>query len=41
MKVGSRRELVVPPGLAYGDCGAGHAIAAGEALIFVCGLVSV
>jgi FKBP-type peptidyl-prolyl cis-trans isomerase len=35
------RQLVIPPGLAYGDCGAGHAIATGERLIFVCGLVSV
>jgi hypothetical protein len=33
------RRLVIPPGLACGDCGAGHAIATGETLIFVCGLV--
>jgi hypothetical protein len=38
MKVGGRRRLVVPPGLAYGDCGAGRAIAAGETLIVVCDL---
>jgi hypothetical protein len=35
MKVGGR-QLVILPGLAYGDCGAGHAIATGETLIFVC-----
>ena len=41
MKVGGRRQLVIPPGLAYGDRGAGSAIAPGETLIFVCDLVSV
>ena len=41
MKVGGRRQLVIPPGLAYGDRGAGRAIAPGETLIFVCDLVSV
>jgi peptidylprolyl isomerase len=40
MKVGGRRQLVIPPGLAYGDRGAGRAIAPGETLIFVCDLVS-
>lgn len=40
MKVGGRRQLVIPPDLAYGDRGAGHAIAPGETLIFVCDLVS-
>jgi peptidylprolyl isomerase len=40
MKVGGRRQLVIPPGLAYGDRGAGQAIAPGETLIFVCDLVS-
>jgi peptidylprolyl isomerase len=40
MKVGGRRQLVIPPGLAYGDRGAGHSIAPGETLIFVCDLVS-
>jgi peptidylprolyl isomerase len=40
MKVGGRRQLVIPPGLAYGDRGAGTAIAPGETLIFVCDLVS-
>jgi peptidylprolyl isomerase len=40
MKVGGRRKLVIPPGMAYGDRGAGSAIAPGETLIFVCDLVS-
>jgi peptidylprolyl isomerase len=41
MKVGGRRQLIIPPGLAYGDRGAGRSIAPGETLIFVCDLVSV
>ncbi len=41
MKVGGRRQLVIPPDLAYGDRGAGSSIAPGETLIFVCDLVSV
>jgi peptidylprolyl isomerase len=40
MKVGGRRQLIIPPGLAYGDRGARGAIAPGETLIFVCDLVS-
>jgi peptidylprolyl isomerase len=40
MKVGGRRQLVIPPDLAYGNRGAGNAIAPGETLIFVCDLVS-
>jgi peptidylprolyl isomerase len=40
MKVGGRRQLIIPPDLAYGDRGAGQAIAPGETLIFVCDLVS-
>jgi peptidylprolyl isomerase len=40
MRVGGRRQLIIPPGLAYGDRGAGSAIAPGETLIFVCDLVS-
>src|SRR5580692_2485821 len=40
MRVGGRRQLIIPPGLAYGDRGAGNAIAPGETLIFVCDLVS-
>jgi peptidylprolyl isomerase len=41
MKVGGRRQLTIPPHLAYGDRGAGSAIKPGETLIFVCDLVSV
>lgn len=41
MKVGGRRQLVIPPHLAYGDRGAGGAIAPGETLIFVVDLLSV
>jgi peptidylprolyl isomerase len=41
MKVGGRRQLIIPPGLAYGDRGAGHSIGPGETLIFVCDLVSI
>ncbi|MCX3063941.1 FKBP-type peptidyl-prolyl cis-trans isomerase [Streptomyces beihaiensis] len=41
MKVGGRRQLIIPPHLAYGDRGAGGKIAPGETLIFVCDLVSV
>ncbi|WP_327427432.1 FKBP-type peptidyl-prolyl cis-trans isomerase [Streptomyces sp. NBC_01236] len=41
MKVGGRRQLVIPAHLAYGDRGAGGRIAPGETLIFVCDLVSV
>ena len=38
MKVGGRRQLVVPPHLGYGDRGAGGVIAPGETLVFVCDL---
>jgi peptidylprolyl isomerase len=41
MKVGGRRQLVIPPHLGYGDRGAGGAIAPGETLIFVVDLVDV
>ncbi|WP_129310038.1 FKBP-type peptidyl-prolyl cis-trans isomerase [Streptomyces sp. L2] len=41
MKVGGRRKLVIPAHLAYGDRGAGGAIAPGETLIFVCDLMGV
>ena len=40
MRVGGRRQLVIPPHLGYGERGAGRAIAPGETLIFVCDLVS-
>jgi peptidylprolyl isomerase len=41
MKVGGRRRLTIPPGLAYGDRGAGGAIAPGETLVFVVDLLGV
>jgi len=41
MKVGGRRQLVIPPHLAYGDRGAGGVIKPGETLIFVCDLMGV
>ncbi len=41
MKVGGRRQLVIPPHLAYGDRGAGAAIKPGETLIFVVDLLGV
>ncbi|MEU6486938.1 FKBP-type peptidyl-prolyl cis-trans isomerase [Streptomyces sp. NPDC046887] len=41
MKVGGRRQLVIPAHLAYGDRGAGGRIAPGETLIFVCDLIDV
>ena len=40
MKVGGRRQLIIPPGLGYGNRGAGNVIKPGETLIFVCDLVS-
>ncbi|WP_028063473.1 FKBP-type peptidyl-prolyl cis-trans isomerase [Solirubrobacter soli] len=41
MKVGGRRELIVPPDLGYGDQGAGDAINPGETLVFVVDLVAI
>ena len=41
MKVGGRRQLVIPPHLAYGDQGAGGVIQPGESLIFVVDLLKV
>jgi peptidylprolyl isomerase len=41
MKVGGRRQLVIPPGLAYGANGAPPAIGPNETLVFVVDLLSV
>lgn len=41
MRVGGRRQLVIPPHLAYGERGAGGIIKPGETLVFVCDLVGV
>ena len=41
MRVGGRRQLIIPPDLAYGDRGAGSAIGPGETLVFVVDLVDV
>ncbi len=41
MRIGGRRQLTIPPHLAYGDQGAGGAIAPGETLIFVVDLRSI
>jgi len=38
MKVGGRRQLVVPPALAYGPAGSGHRLS-GRTLIFVIDLL--
>lgn len=40
MKVGGRRKLTIPAHMAYGERGAGNAIAPGETLIFVCDLMA-
>lgn len=40
MKVGGRRELIIPPHLAYGPVGGGHFLS-GKTLIFIIDLVAV
>ena len=40
MRVGGRRELVIPPHLAYGAAGGGHRLS-GQTLIFVIDLLDV
>jgi len=41
MKVGGRRELIIPPDLGYGDEGAGDVVKPGETLVFVVDLVAI
>jgi peptidylprolyl isomerase len=40
MRVGGRRQLIVPPELAYGPAGGGHRLS-GKTLVFVIDLLSV
>ena len=40
MKVGGRRQLIIPPHLAYGPAGGGHRLS-GKALVFVIDLLAV
>ena len=40
MKIGGRRQLIVPPALAYGAAGSGHQLS-GRTLIFVIDLLGV
>jgi peptidylprolyl isomerase len=41
MKVGGRRELIIPPGMAYGPAGSPPVIGPNETLIFVIDLLAV
>jgi len=40
MRVGGRRQLVIPPAMAYGEAGAGHRLS-GQTLVFVIDLLNV
>lgn len=40
MKVGGRRQLTIPPKLAYGEAGAGHSLS-GKTLVFIIDLLDV
>ena len=40
MKVGGRRQLVIPPAMAYGEAGTGHRLS-GRTLVFVIDLLNV
>ena len=40
MRVGGRRQLVIPPALAYGEAGSGHRLS-GRTLVFVIDLLNV
>ena len=40
MRVGGRRQLVIPPALAYGEAGGGHRLS-GRTLVFVIDLLDV
>lgn len=40
MRVGGRRQLVIPPAMAYGEAGAGHRLS-GRTLVFVIDLLGV
>jgi peptidylprolyl isomerase len=40
MKVGGRRQLTIPPSLAYGEKGSGHQLS-GETLVFIIDLLGV